>query len=458
MSKAVLNSIKQEIKTLRDYEDILVTDHMGNILLSDISNIALFDLKYEEILEKNVVDLYSNLDEKNSTIFKVLRSGEAIINHEQELITTKGNRVFQIGSTFPIFSDSTIVGAIEFSRFLYSVETIKELEHYSVHKGYRQNHTIYCLEDFLTQNPEMLRIKRNLQKISKTGSTVLLNGETGTGKEILAQSIHNLSDRFDKPFISQNCAAIPFTLLESILFGTVKGSYTGATDNPGLLELATGGTLFLDEINSMPLESQIKLLKVIEEKRVRRVGGNKSIDIDVRILVAVNEDPLSCIEAGRLREDLYYRISIVQIDVPPLRERIEDIPLLFNYFIKFYNEKMARNIKGATQEVLSHLMKYKWPGNVREIRNVVEGLFNFTEGKTITEHDLPFRYIAHESMKSVTGKKTKLKVLLDKYERELLISFMEKNRGNYSEAGKELGLSKQNMYNKLNKHGLRSSK
>jgi len=225
--------------------------------------------------------------------------------------------------------------------------------------------------------------------IADTESSVLICGETGTGKELTAQSIHTSSPRRGKRFVSQNCASIPANLLESILFGTVKGSYTGAENRPGLFELANGGTLFLDEINAMEISVQAKILKAIEEKQITRIGGLEPIPIDVKIVSAINQNPLDCIREGKLREDLFYRLSVVQLIMPPLRERHNDLFYLTYSFIQLYNEKMGRHIIGIDEEVENIFAAYDWPGNVRELKNVIEGAFNVTAAGFIQKKDLP---------------------------------------------------------------------
>ncbi len=232
-------------------------------------------------------------------------------------------------------------------------------------------------------------IKERIPMIADTDSSVLIYGETGTGKELVAQSIHTASKRRNKKFVSQNCAAIPGNLLESILFGTTKGSYTGAENKPGLFEIASGGTLFLDEINSMEISVQPKILKAIEEKQVVRLGGYEPIKTDIKIVSAVNENPLQCIAENKLREDLFYRLSVVQLNIPPLRERINDLFYLVSHFINIYNTSMHCNLIGIDEEVETIFRGYNWPGNVRELKNVIEGAFNVASARFIQKKDLP---------------------------------------------------------------------
>ena len=223
------------------------------------------------------------------------------------------------------------------------------------HKG------LFRLDDIITQNPEMLTLKDTVQRVAANTSPVLIWGETGTGKELFAQSLHSHSSRARGPFVAQNCAAIPTTLLESTLFGTTRGSYTGAENRKGLLKQADGGTLFLDEVNSMDLSLQAKILKAIEEKRFRPVGGEQDVHSDVRIVSAMNVDPITAVREGLLRRDLFYRLGVVQLALPPLRKRPEDIPLLTDFYVEQYNRNMGRAISGVSELVRNALLAYDWP-------------------------------------------------------------------------------------------------
>ncbi len=225
--------------------------------------------------------------------------------------------------------------------------------------------------------------------VADSTSSVLVYGETGTGKELYVQSIHNYSSRFNKPFIAQNCAALPENLFESILFGTVKGAFTGAVDKPGLFEQAHGGTLFLDEINSMPINLQTKLLRVLQDGVIRRVGDSRDRKIDVRIIAAMNVEPLKAVENGQIREDLFYRLNVVNIKLVPLRDRLEDIPLYVEHFIDKYNKELNKNVKGISSKVKELFMSYNWPGNVRELQHIIEAAINIVDNEYIELDNLP---------------------------------------------------------------------
>ena len=307
-------------------------------------------------------------------------------------------------------------------------------------------------------------LKEKIRMVANTNSSVLIYGETGVGKELVAQSIHALSDRKNKKFVSQNCAAIPDNLLESILFGTVKGAYTGAENRPGLFELAKGGTLFLDEINSMNISVQAKILKAIEDKEVTRIGGISPIETDVRILSATNENPMDCIENKKLRRDLFYRLSVVEIDIEPLRCRREDIKFLTDYFINQNNTRMNRAIIGVDEEVEKIFDSYEWPGNIRELKNILEGAFNVATSRTIKKEFLP-GYIIPSSYTSRSihekkqipvweeGENFSIENAVQEYEKELITAAVESSES-LAEAAAKLGISRQNLNYKLKKYSL----
>lgn len=325
-------------------------------------------------LGKRVVDLYPELTEETSTVMETLRTGKTIIGRKQTL-TWEGYTITMMTTSYPILEDGRIEGAVDVARLLElkkngAVEAAEE--------------ALYTTEDIITQNPRMEQLKKSIGQVAENDSPVMIYGETGTGKELVAQSLHSLSNRKGKPFFSQNCAAIPENLLESIFFGTEKGSFTGAESKKGIFEMADGGTLFLDEINSMTPSMQAKLLKALEEQRVRRIGGKQDLRFDVRIVCASNQDPERLVREGILRADLYYRISVVRLTIPPLRERPEDVLLLADFFIERYNRKMGKSIQGLNQMAKQLFTDWTWPGNVRELKNTIESAFNMEQSSTIT--------------------------------------------------------------------------
>ena len=280
-------------------------------------------------------------------------------------------------------------------------------------------------------------------------------GETGTGKEFVVQSIHSASPRKNGPFVAQNCSAFPATLLESILFGTIKGSFTGAEDRPGLFELADGGTLFLDEINSMPIELQSKLLRVLQDGTLRRIGDNKIKQIDARIIASMNIDPEQAVRNKELRLDLYYRLNVVSLTVPPLRERKSDILTLANHFINIYNNKLNCHVSGISEETSKAFFAHSWPGNVRELQHVIEHAMNIMSGQVIELGDLPANIGQPNNLQMGDDCTESIKESsLNHVERKYLIKALDQSKGNVSKAALLLGIPRQTLQNKLKMHKL----
>jgi Nif-specific regulatory protein len=319
-----------------------------------------------------------------------------------------------------------------------------------------------------------------IEKVADTPSTVLITGESGTGKELIARALHNNSSRRDKPFIKINCAAIPKTLMESELFGYEKGAFTGAVGSkPGRFELADGGTLFLDEIGEIPVEMQVKLLRVLQESEFERVGGIKTIKVDVRLVTATNRDLQREVAASNFREDLFYRLNVVPVHLPPLRERREDIPLLVQHFVSKFNERLKKSITRVADDALERLIAHPWPGNIRELENVLERTILFCEGPSIQAKDLPpelgmqpMAVSASAPVESRVGETTNPRVALpptqpagslkemvrqetERLERELIQRALDETGGNVTQAARKLKISRKSLQNKMKEFGLR---
>ena len=327
------------------------------------------------VVGNHLLTVYTELSEENSTVMKTLRTGQITVGEKQVL--THGNfRITMVTTTYPILNDGgEIQGAVDIAQILEVQDLKGAPPHAAAHS---------VLDDIVTQNEEMHRLKSMIRSIAQNDSATLIYGETGTGKELFAEALHSLSSRSGKPFLAQNCAAIPDNLLESMFFGTEKGGFTGAESKKGLFELANGGTLFLDEINSMDIAMQAKLLKALEEQTVRRIGGRENIRFDVRIVCASNEDPEVLVQEGRLRSDFYYRIGVVRLRLPPLRDRREDILPLADHYIRIYNQRMHKQILGLSQMAKDLFLRWSWPGNVRELKNTIEGALNVESSPFIT--------------------------------------------------------------------------
>lgn len=435
-------------------DGIMITDLEGIIAYYTNFRPDVNDLREQDVLGRHVFEVYPTLKEEESSIMQALKTGEVISNQYQELAAHGKKTIKGYNTTIPIIEGKNIVGVVEFSRY---IDWPYERQHITIsNEKIKEENRLYTIDDIVSSSRSMNLLKEGLLKSAKTDSTVLIYGETGTGKELVAQSIHTSSSRAKKKFISQNCAAIPSNLLEGILFGTTKGSYTDAIDRPGLFEVAEGGTIFLDEINSMDLAMQSKILKVIEEKRTTRIGGFHPKHFDVKIVAAVNEDPITCVKEGRLREDLFYRLGVVQLDIPPLRKRINDLFYLIEHFIHHYNEIMNRKIIGIAGNVEDLFLSYSWPGNVRELKNCIEGAFNMASSRMIEMKDLP-PYLrrrgeleGEEPMKRgrLEGNLTEL---VEDYEKSLIVSALDTSP-NLTEVAKKLGVSKQTLNYKLTKY------
>ncbi|MCD6489118.1 MAG: sigma 54-interacting transcriptional regulator [Thermodesulfobacterium sp.] len=313
----------------------------------------------------------------------------------------------------------------------------------------------YSLRNVIGISDKMQEVFRTALKAAKTKATILLTGESGTGKELIAKAIHFESNRSKGPFIAINCAAIPENLLEAELFGYEKGSFTGALiSKPGKFELTNGGTIFLDEIGDLPLHLQAKLLRVIQDKTFERIGGTKSIKVDIRIIAATNKDLEEMVKDGSFREDLYFRLNVIPIYLPPLRERKEDIPLLIDHFLKKFNKEYGKNIS-ITKDVMERLVNYSWPGNVRELENTIERLIILAEGDRITLNDLPF-YIKQADDTKITYVKLKetLPFQLELIEKQAIKEALKACNNNQTKAAKMLGLTKRQINYKIKKYGL----
>jgi two-component system response regulator AtoC len=310
----------------------------------------------------------------------------------------------------------------------------------------------YCFEDIITKSPKMKQIIELIKVVAKSNTTVLITGESGTGKELVARAIHSQSRRRDRPFVPVSCAALPESLLSSELFGHEKGAFTGAhIQRKGKIEFANRGTLFLDEIGEMSANIQVHLLRVLEEKEFARVGGNELVRADVRIISATNKDLKKAVASGQFREDLYYRLNVVNIELPPLRERREDILLLSRHFLKKFALENQKEISGFSREVNDFLLKYQWPGNVRELENTIERAVILAKGRHI-DIDSLLQRASELGTSAIPG--TNLKEV----ERNHITGVLNQTSGNYTEAARILGISRATLYHKVKAYGLGAKK
>ena len=305
--------------------------------------------------------------------------------------------------------------------------------------------------------PALREVLDRCAQVAPTDVTVLIEGESGTGKELIANLLHENSPRRDRPFVKVNCGALTKTLLESELFGAVRGAYTGADQSrEGYFESASGGTIFLDEIGEMDLESQVRLLRVLEEREVVRIGSTRAIPIDIRVLAATNKSLMEEVEQGRFREDLYYRLAVIRLSLPPLRERREDIPLLFNHFVTRLNDRYGKSVTGLAPELLHFFQGYHWPGNVREFRNVLEGMVVLAREDILEKKDLPPELregrppqVERRLLDSIIPG-----VSFNEYERAIISRNLEMNGGNREKTASVLGISERTLYRKIKDYGI----
>ncbi|MFC0414374.1 sigma-54 interaction domain-containing protein [Cytobacillus solani] len=417
-------------------------------------------MKFEDVLDKDLLDVFSFHQNEHSTLLKALTKGETIINEKQTYFNNRGQEITTINNTFPIIEEGLRIGAIEIAR---DVTKLEKLIRENMNK---KSDTRYTFDSIIGSSHEIKDVIEASKRATRTNSSILIIGETGTGKELFAQSIHNGSTRSARPYISQNCAALPDNLIEGLLFGTKKGAFTGAIERPGLFEQAEGGTLLLDEINSLNPALQAKLLRSIQEKTVRRIGDTKDRKIDVRIIATINEDPIDAISGGRLRKDLYYRLSVVSLFIPPLRDRKKDIPDLVQIFIEKYNQLFGMMVKEVDEKVQNSFYQYEWPGNVRELEHVIEGAMNLIDyEETITYSHLPIHFRNKPQFKADTKdqpisieSRNDIKPL-DQYLEEIESNYLQKvltfHSYNITQAAKSLGMSRQNLQYRLKKYELK---
>ena len=310
----------------------------------------------------------------------------------------------------------------------------------------------YQFDNIVGESSKMKEVFRLISQVAPTKSTVLVSGESGTGKELIARSVHHRSPREDQPFVVVNCAALPENLLESELFGHLKGAFTGAhRDRRGRFTLADGGSIFLDEIGAMSPGLQAKILRVLQEKEFEPVGGTRSIQVDVRIIAATNQDLKMAVEEGSFREDLYYRLNVVPIHLPPLRERKEDIPLLAYHFLRRYSQELTKGVSEISPEALGLMLEYDWPGNIRELENAIERAMVLSKGNTLSVETLPLVSSSQEAEvgdENISYQEAK-KAVLESFERRFFTRILKEAGGNVSQAARQAQIDRKNLYQKM---------
>ena len=452
-------------------DGIIMSDAEGRVVLYNQAEEKLEDLRAEDMVGKYLWEAYRYGSEELSEHRAIFKSGKAVINAYKSHTYKGGAPKYVSYSTYPIERDGVRLGVFSVSKNegklqALLAETI-ELRRLSLRREQagerredRKNGTTYSFSDIVGSSASTLATIREAETIAMLDNTVLIIGETGTGKEVYAQSIHNFSRKGTEPFVAVNCAAIPENLLESILFGSVRGAYTGAQDHAGMFEEAAEGTLFLDEMNSMPITMQTKLLRVLQERKVRRVGGMKTIPVRCRIMCAVNEDPQKSIKEGKLRQDLFYRIAGLCLYIAPLRERPEDVLDLSAFFIDKYNRQLSKQIKFLSRELQASVLAHGWPGNVRELEHVIENLMirhEAAEGElsaSSAPRHLKAVFHPHAEAGPAPARKGSLSKALRDIEKGYILESLEKSNWNIAKSSRDLGIIRQSLLYRMKKLGI----
>ena len=480
----ILNSMKLFLDCL--HFPIAIINVEGRYVYYNEESAEIDGCSREFALGNLLLNVYKKMRPEESTMLQSLQTGRCYSSHEQNYFNARGKLLNYMHTTTPLFNQiGQTVGAIEIG---WDVSQITKLQNQILlltkKLQSRQNKQIRPGESsvkIITRSPLMLKIIEDARMLAASNVPVVIMGESGTGKELIAQLIQSESNRKNNVFVTLNCGALTETLIDSSLFGTIKGDFTGADNSQGYLEFSNGGTLFLDEFNSMPPSMQVKLLRFLQNRTFSRVGSPKQLTSDVRIIVAMNENPLRLIEKGTLRADLYWRLCVGQIELPPLRERREDIPLLVEYFIAKYAADVAHHITGVTQNVLDQLMAKPWPGNIRMLENTVlrtmvmqkedgpisEVFFDASESDLSQLNDDFPKQISEELPASLNIKKADNNAaaedltidkpyneMVDEFERKILSTALKKAKGNVSEASSLLGVNRSTLNYKLKKLGI----
>jgi len=441
---------------------ITILDETGKMIFCSKAFELIEEYPAEYFIGKGLNEIENETQGDLSFIADSMKEKKIIKDIYLQYVSGKGNRVSAMVDNFPIISRNTVVGSAtvyrDFSRIRELSQKLFSLQsEVNYLRQKRKNGTHYSFDNIIGESNELKSIIDAAKKVALNSSRILILGETGTGKELLVQSIHNSSPIANEPFVAVNCSAIPNTLLESIFFGTVKGAFTGAENQLGLFEEAKNGTLFLDEIHSMDMSLQSKLLRVLEANSIRRIGDHKDIPIHTRIISSMNISPFEAIDKGFLRKDLYYRLSAVTLECPPLRKRQNDVMLLAKLFIEEFNKLLGKNIKIVSQDVKKLFQSHLWPGNIRELRHTIEHGMNLAEPaeeilllKHLPPHinkGFPKNTLPNTHTDPIIGKD--LPTLLLEYEREIIVQVLKKNNCVINRAAKELKVSKQNLFYKM---------
>lgn len=457
-SNLQINELKEGLESMKDildnaYQGIVLVNKEGRVVKWNYEK--LFGIKEEDVLGKPIEEVI-----ENTRLHIVVKTGEKELCDVQRI---QGHDM--IASRTPIIKDGNIIGAVGTVLFK-DVKEVKDLakklkmlentvDKYKEELS-RVHNAKYSFENIITQNEKMIRLKNTARKAAYSNSTILIQGESGTGKEYFAHAIHSASNRRHAAFIRVNCAAIPNELLESEFFGYESGAFTGAKKEGkiGKLELANGGTLLLDEISSMSYSMQAKLLRVLEEREFERIGGNDRIKIDIRVIASTNENLQTAVKEGRFRQDLFYRLNVVEIEIPPLRDRLDDIPILSKYILDQLVENMGFSHKTVADKASLALSLYNWPGNVRELRNVLERAANISSGEHINLEHLPGYISSSFLIDNHEENSCLLKDAVAKAEINIIMEALKLANGSRTETAKYLGIHRTALYKKMSHYGI----
>lgn len=461
--RALLHVLLQYIS-----EGVHVCDGDGYTIFYNTAAGTIDGIRPKDAINKHVLDLFPSLHRETSTIMQALQ-GNTVNRQVQSITNMYGCKVYLESSTLVLQDNDRIIGAVDISRDVTQVKELtdkvvdlqSQINNFRFTRAERSGveQARYVFEDIQGQDQQIALLKQKAQRIARTNSPVLISGETGTGKELLAHALHNGSPRCQGPFISQNCAAMPASLMEGILFGTAKGSFTGAENRPGLAELADGGTLLLDEITCLDIDLQSKLLRFLQDGFVRRLGEARVRKVNVRVIASTNIPPMQAVKDKMLRDDLFYRLNVVNLEIPPLRERPKDILFLSRSFLSEFNLRFGMQVLGMTPEVEEVFLAYEWPGNVRELRAVIEGALNLDDVDYLELKHLP-DYIKSQLPQRIGAEGNELGNLtlaqaVQGLEKSMIIKALAESAENVTKAAKLLGVPRQTLQYKLNIYGFR---
>lgn len=435
ISASILESISDGVFTV---------DNSWKITYFNKAAEKITGVKKEQALGKMCCDVFrSSMCENSCALRETLKTGEPVIDRACFIVNVQGRKIPITISTAVLYDEKgAVIGGAETFRDISEVEALKKELSGRVLTG-----------DLKSFSPQMHKVNEMIRAVSKSSSPVLISGETGTGKEVAARAIHSHPTGGERPFVAVNCGAFPDTLLESELFGYKKGAFTGADrDKKGWLSVAKGGTLLLDEIGEISKQVQVKLLRVIQEYSFKPLGGTTTEQLDARLLFATNRDLKKMVEEGSFRQDLYYRINVIEIKLPPLRERLADVPFLVDSFINKFNLRQKKNIKKISRSALSVLSAYNYPGNIRELENIIERAFILCQSDTITVEHLPSELAGmvkeHKTAQS-------MKDIKNQTEKNIIIEALKRNEFNKAATARDLKIHKATLFRKIKKLGIK---